>query len=132
VPRNLSYVLGGRIKSCGCKMNFKPRKQVKDLLGQKFGKLTVISRINSYPVKWQCTCDCGNKVEIRQHDLTKGRTTHCGCENPYKDDRRVIVKIGVTEMALTDWAKVIGVSRQRAHQLYKKGFLQGRVEALTS
>lgn len=132
VPRNLSYVLTGRTKSCGCRYKKNLGAHKKDLTGQKFGKLTAISRIETKPVKWQCTCECGSRKEIVQYMLTNGTTTHCGCESQYQDKKRVLVKIGVAEMSLTDWANIIGLSRQRAHQLYKKGLLQGRVESVTS
>lgn len=39
-------------------------RAVKDLTGQKFGRLTVIDRSGSDKHKnatWNCLCDCGNK-----------------------------------------------------------------------
>ena len=54
-----------------------------DLTGQKFGKLTVISRANNKGslTAWNCICDCGNN-EIRvvtSSNLKTGHTTSCGC-----------------------------------------------------
>lgn len=127
IPRVLSLVMDGRVKSCGClKLKGGPKKHYKDLTGQKFGKLTAKNLIEGKPVKYQCTCDCGGIVEVYMHNLTQGRTTHCGCERVYKNDVRVMVKIGVTEMSLSDWAKFLGVSRQRAFQLHKKNILVER------
>lgn len=58
--------------------------KVKDLKGQKFGRLTVISRFgsNNYgKATWLCQCDCGNtKVVIGNSLLTKA-TVSCGCYN---------------------------------------------------
>lgn len=55
-----------------------------DLTGQKFGRLTVISRAEdmkdkNHKVLWHCVCECGNKVSVRASSLTKGLTRSCGC-----------------------------------------------------
>ena len=55
-----------------------------DLIGQKFGRLTVIS-FNEEVSKqkgyscWNCKCDCGNEKVIRGNSLKNGHTTSCGC-----------------------------------------------------
>lgn len=52
------------------------------MVGQKFGKLTVISRAgsdNQRRALWQCQCDCGNSVVVRGAYLRNGHTTSCGC-----------------------------------------------------
>ena len=54
-----------------------------DLIGQRFGRLTVIgeypSRKQRY-VCWICKCDCGNDTKpIKGSDLRAGRTKSCGC-----------------------------------------------------
>lgn len=54
-----------------------------DLTGQRFGRLTVTGlgeRINDRKA-WNCTCECGTKVTIRQYSLTGGNTNSCGCLN---------------------------------------------------
>ncbi len=56
--------------------------QVKDLTGQRFGKLVVLKRIKSNKdgrTCWSCICDCGNIKEVKGHDLTSGRVKSCGC-----------------------------------------------------
>lgn len=68
----------GQITHCGCKN----KTTVRDLLGQKFGKLIVISRNGSDKQKramWLCQCDCGNQVTVRGSDLTNGKIISCGC-----------------------------------------------------
>jgi len=58
---------------------------VHNLLGMKFSKLTVVSRLpnrkykNSSPSLWVCRCDCGATCERGGSDLVRGRTTSCGC-----------------------------------------------------
>lgn len=52
-----------------------------DLTGQRFGKLTVVSRAENIgqSAAWKCVCDCGNTKNIRQYSLTSGNTKSCGC-----------------------------------------------------
>jgi hypothetical protein len=61
---------------------------LKNLTGQKFGKLTVLEKAPSRNKKvyWLCECDCGNKLEIQAYSLTANRTKSCGyCgEHPSK------------------------------------------------
>jgi len=56
---------------------------LKDLTGQRFGKLIVLNRAdnNKYnQTMWNCICDCGNQTVIRGYSLTTGNTTSCGCK----------------------------------------------------
>lgn len=60
----------------------------KNLLGQKFGRLTPIEmldkRINK-SVVWRCKCDCGKECEVNAASLTSNRTKSCGCLKIEKD-----------------------------------------------
>ena len=58
----------------------------KDLIGQKFGRLTVIKRADDYispkgqhKTRWLCRCECGNEKIVAGGDLTSGNTQSCGC-----------------------------------------------------
>ena len=58
----------------------------KNLVGQKFGRLTVIKRVDNYvspkgrkKSRWLCKCDCGNETIVISTDLTGGKTFSCGC-----------------------------------------------------
>ena len=55
---------------------------MKDLTGQRFGKLVVVkyddSSTTRHP-KWICQCDCGNIKSIHASALTGGLTNSCGC-----------------------------------------------------
>lgn len=60
---------------------FTPRPyRVKDLVGQRFGRLTVISfsHIN-HSAFWHCRCECGNEIVARGQHLKYGYTQSCGC-----------------------------------------------------
>lgn len=55
---------------------------LKDLSGQRFGRLTVIERSGSDHkglATWLCRCDCGKEVVIRGADMRSGRAKSCGC-----------------------------------------------------
>ena len=56
------------------------RKRI-DLVGQKFGRLTVISldHIERRSRYWLCVCECGNKKVARECRLISGRIKSCGC-----------------------------------------------------
>jgi 5-methylcytosine-specific restriction endonuclease McrA len=62
------------------------KKKLIDLIGTKFGKLTVLTRVEDkkYPAggsaaMWLCICECGNKKNIIGADLRKKATLSCGC-----------------------------------------------------
>ena len=83
--------------SCGCDVKEKHSKAAtKDLLGQRFGRLTVMEYVGTkkYGKKnlssnalWKCICDCQlNKIEEEKeycyqttNELTSGNTQSCGC-----------------------------------------------------
>jgi len=61
--------------------------RIKDLTGQRFGKLVVIGLDPDYipksgrHAKWLCKCDCGNYKKVQSNHLLAGDTTACslGC-----------------------------------------------------
>lgn len=69
--------------------------RIKDLTGQKFGKLTVMSLQGSdkhRSAKWSCLCDCGNIKIASTKSLVSGSTQSCGCM--YKRTDRIIDLVG--------------------------------------
>lgn len=56
--------------------------QKKNLVGQRFGHLTVIEKTgetqNRYCV-WRCRCDCGGEICVNTKRLMRGTVTNCGC-----------------------------------------------------
>jgi|ERR1700693_90646 len=59
---------------------------VSNLIGKRFGKLVVISKVPSrtsidgrHWVQWFCKCDCGNDHTISSASLKTGSTKSCGC-----------------------------------------------------
>jgi len=78
------------IKSCGClrKEIAKKKREAKslDMVGKKFGRLTVINKDYSqnkylkYPYLL-CRCECGTEKIINKSALMAGHTRSCGCLN---------------------------------------------------
>lgn len=66
---------------------------VKDILGQVFGRLTVVAlsskRGKSGNAYWLCLCCCGNEKIISQTSLRIGETQSCGCLKLEKDIQRI-------------------------------------------
>jgi hypothetical protein len=52
-----------------------------DLIGQKFGRLTVLEKANSIKgdTAWKCKCDCGNIKITKTEYLRNGDCKSCGC-----------------------------------------------------
>lgn len=55
----------------------------RNLIGQRFGRLTVIERAPNRPGStcaiWRCICDCGNEKVKASHDLRRAHAPSCGC-----------------------------------------------------
>ena len=60
-------------------------EHVDPMIGQKFNKLTVLSRAEKRPeivsrrIRYRCRCECGNIVEVNGNALRTGHTSSCGC-----------------------------------------------------
>lgn len=58
-----------------------------DLIGQRFGRLIVLERVNDYISpkgrhipQWRCICDCGEECIVTSNNLKKKNgTKSCGC-----------------------------------------------------
>lgn len=63
-----------------------------NLIGQKFGSLTVLKKYGEKPksgiLNWECLCECGNKCIVSTKNLRRKNypTISCGCKrHEYKD-----------------------------------------------
>ncbi len=52
-----------------------------DLVGQKFGRLTVVKEegVKNKRPSWLCECECGNFTTVAGTHLRQGSITSCGC-----------------------------------------------------
>lgn len=71
-----------KTKSCGC-IKIGPKKKIINIIGNKYGKLTVIKELeeksNNNQRLYLCKCDCGNEKIVAQNNLISGDTKSCGC-----------------------------------------------------
>lgn len=58
-------------------------KYPKDLLGERFGRLTIVGnpfkKEGSTAIFYQCVCDCGENKILPRVRLIRGETKSCGC-----------------------------------------------------
>jgi hypothetical protein len=56
---------------------------IRDLTGQRFSRLTVISldpeRTPAGKARWLCRCDCGTELVVTGGNLRSGNSESCGC-----------------------------------------------------
>lgn len=84
------------------------------LIGKKFGMLTVIERAESNKEgrsMWLCKCDCGNLVTVLGKDLRRGHTSSCGCYKSIVPKMRRIMTQEDRNGAYASWKNI----RQRCY-----------------
>lgn len=99
--RQDSLTSRGEKASCGC-------TDFKDLTGQRFDMLTVISYYDTIEIigktytvhkrRWKCRCDCGNIIIVREDNLLNGISGSCGCRKESISERktkRILKKWGI-------------------------------------
>ena len=93
---------------------------INDLTGNKFGKLTVLYRVQDHVSKngnkrvvWHCRCECGKELDVMGLNLTRNHTVSCGCSRA--DGRKKLMRditgerfgnlVGVRKLENTDRTK---------------------------
>ena len=77
----------GHTKSCGCiqsdvmQERWSNFREENDIIGMKFGKLTVVkfNGIKNEGSMYECNCDCGNTIICLRNNLVNGYSQSCGC-----------------------------------------------------
>lgn len=75
---------------------FKPKKNI---IGKKFGRLTVIEPIghtNNRTIVYKCMCDCGNVHCASTNSLTQSVIKSCGCLNRERIESKPFKTHGMT------------------------------------
>lgn len=83
----------GKSKSCGCLSLEVSKNQLLSRVGQKFGKLTIISKSPKSRKSWVVQCECGVIKTVLYGNLTSGSTVSCGCwkiRGNYQKDTSVV------------------------------------------
>jgi len=77
-----AYLRNGTTKSCGCLVSRKSPPNLKNEMGNKYGRLTVIERAGQTKQEeaaWLCRCQCGKELVVSGQNLRSGNTKSCGC-----------------------------------------------------
>lgn len=90
-------IIRGNVKSCGCLVN-RGKSGVKrmisttknNLIGQKFGRWTVIGYVGGNQYKRLCECECGTVAEVAGGSLRSGHSKSCGCLSSELSSERMI------------------------------------------
>jgi len=83
--------------------------KIKDLTGQKFGRLTVVSFAENrdHVLYWNCLCECGNKKIVQGGSLKSGASTSCGCFHIEKVTKHGYNKGGNSSPTYHSWINMI-------------------------
>lgn len=83
---------------------------LKDMTGQRFGMLTVVSfagvKGSAQHARWNCVCDCGRPTVAVGASIRAGKTRSCGC-------------LSVATRITGDKSRVHGKSRARAYGIWR-------------
>lgn len=60
-----------------------------NLIGQKFGNLTVIEKNKNQKRSWICKCECGKIIPVLNYNLKNGNTSSCGCQKQSKGETNI-------------------------------------------
>lgn len=120
------HLIEGNTQSCGCLQREKAgrsnhrhvRIDTEDLIGKKFGKLTVEKYLGREPRGsgrlhhiYQCRCECGNICEAYRQTLLSGQKTSCGCAprgNSVQMDVNDIVGKKFGKLTVLEYAGITG------------------------
>lgn len=101
-------------------------RPIRDLTGQRFGKLLVIGFRGMFgcPRKravWTCKCDCGRNHLVRSGPLLSGSATSCGCIRAEKNRRRSpLIEFNGQQKHQSEWEREFCLG---------KGYLSQRLSA---
>ena len=98
----LAYNLkNGNTQSCGClQCQRSSETKIKDIIGMRFGMLTVLERISIDKIR--CLCDCGQETIVKYGNLTSGNTKSCGhLQHSSASERQTMDMVGKTFGELT-------------------------------
>ena len=74
---NLEWTCKGMSHACGMQVGMAKF----DISGEKYGRLTAVSRTEHAGscAYWTCQCECGETCVVATSDLRSGHTRSCGC-----------------------------------------------------
>lgn len=84
IEKPMKHILDGSTSSCGCNKVLENKSRVIDEVGNRYGKVKVLSYNSAKSEKqkrawWNCRCDCGVEFTADGSALRKGKQMSCGC-----------------------------------------------------
>lgn len=80
IKRSIDGLNNNTLHSCGCARKEISDKLSIDIIGNKYGRLTVIKEDCSIsPRRVTCQCECGNIINVVKTDIMNYHTLSCGC-----------------------------------------------------
>lgn len=72
-------------------------RPMKDMTGQKIGKLYVVEKVGAWDrqIWWKCKCECGTEKVMSGATLRRGKVKSCGCV--YRETRREIAHMSIAK-----------------------------------
>ncbi len=108
----------GDRKSCGCMRH----PVLKDFVGKRFGKLTVLAYVGKEAGmhKWKCRCDCGKESVVGQSLLQSGKTKSCGCLQAatYRENLKLIEGTSVTALLAVKGGRLLKSNKSGYNGVY--------------
>ena len=94
------------------------KSRVKDLSGQKIGKLLVLERAPNKKswTMWKCLCDCGNEHITYSTHLMRKNVTSCGCD-AHKKGSDHLQWTGCGEISGQRWNSIRRLTSKRKSRL---------------
>jgi hypothetical protein len=111
IETRLYALKDGNTKSCGClyidDRGVYGHKNTVDMTGQKYGRLTVISKHgpSTNGLKWNCLCECGNQCVVAGIKLRNGEQKSCGCSKyePNSLEARIKQSAAIRGIDIENW-----------------------------
>ena len=94
--------------------------EIKDIKGEKFGRLTAVERAGKQGrhVLWRFKCECGNEIIALGINVRSGKTKSCGCIRN-ENGREQLTTHGLSKTALYNTWKCM---RQRCNNPNNKSY----------
>jgi hypothetical protein len=89
--------------------------RIADMVGKKFGKLTVVKMSDKQGIyyRYLCKCECGNTKILRGASLRSGLTKSCGCiRSEYMSNKNYKHGQSHTSAYKCAWSRVMHMKRK--------------------
>lgn len=109
---------GGANTTCGC------GRTTPDISGEKFNRLTVVSRADNKggQAHWKCICECGKETTVAGSFLRRGITKSCGCLRKEVSTNlgNATFRHGMEKTSTHhSWSSMLSRCRNKLHSSYK-------------